>query len=646
MFEGKPAWLAPGEEAASAVREGSADGGSGAGEALAVSVIIACYNGAETLGETLLSLVAQVWDRPWEIVFADNGSTDASAAIFAETAAAHPGTRMRRVDASAEKGKVFALNTAIRAARGRSLLFCDADDTVAPGWLAAMGAALATEPLVAARMDVRVLNPDWAVGQRRQQQETGLGFIPHAPFSPMAGGATLGFHREVAEAVGGFDPAFRVMEDDDFCVRVHLAGYDMKYVPDAVYNYRFRLDPGSIYRQGYQYSYFRGLLRRRYAPGNRWAPGPWIALLARIGRLRGALLKDALTGRARPADDLARVQRALGGAVGDLAGSLAFGVAPPEPSPKAPPARDEARGEAPAAAPPPLLGRARGLARRAAHRALRPVAGSILSVRLAEKRMALTFDDGPDPETTPAVLDALARHGMRATFFLVGERAARHPELVARIAAEGHEIGNHSWDHPSLPTLPGAAVRDQIARTRATLAPRGQKLLRPPYGDQSLATHLAARRLGYRVVIWSVVGRDWLDDGAEAIAGRIVAEAAPGAIVLLHDTLYSFAEPRHRDRAPTIGALALLAERLPDYAFVTVSDLLAAGRPVTRYWIRAPKANWLAGLSVAEGDRDHDVAEGDRVHHVAEGDKDHYVAEGDRDHRVAKGDRDHGVAAE
>ena len=599
MFEGKPARPAPEER----------------GDAVAISVIVACYNGAETLGETLESLVSQDWNHPWEVIFADNGSTDASAAIFAETAARHPGTRMRRVDASAEKGKVFALNTGIRAAKGRALLFCDADDTVASGWLAAMGAALEDAPLVAARMDVRALNPGWAVGQRRQQQETGLGFIPHAPFSPMAGGATLGFHREVFEAVGGFDPAFRVMEDDDFCVRVHLAGYDMRYVPDAVYNYRFRLDPGSIYSQGYQYSYYRGLMRQRYAPGNRLAPGPWIALLARIGRLRGALLKDALLGRARPADDQARIRRALGGAVGDLAGSLAFGVAPPEPSPAAPPAPAAAPVSAPAApvaAPRPRpLARARHLARRIAHRALRPVAGSIMSARLTEKRMALTFDDGPDPETTPAVLDALARHGMRATFFLVGERAARHPELVARIAAEGHEIGSHGWDHPSLPTLPAAVVRAQITRTRAALAPHGQRLLRPPYGDQSLATHIAARRLGYRVVIWNVVGRDWLDEDAEAIAGRIIAEAAPGAIVLLHDTLYSFTEARHRDRGPTIGALALLAERLPDYGFVTVSDLLAAGRPVTRYWLRAPKAGWLAGLSVAEGDRDHRVAEGD-----------------------------------
>ena len=97
-----------------------------------ISVIIACLNGAETLPETLASLAAQAWDRPWEILLADNGSTDASVEVFARFARAHPGLRMRVVDAGGQKGKSYALNLAIRAAAGRAILFCDADDTVAP----------------------------------------------------------------------------------------------------------------------------------------------------------------------------------------------------------------------------------------------------------------------------------------------------------------------------------------------------------------------------------------------------------------------------------------------------------------------------------------------------------------------------------
>lgn len=247
---------------------------------------------------------------------------------------------------------------------------------------------------------------------------------------------------------------------------------------------------------------------------------------------------------------------------------------------------------------PPSWGKAPGRKpsrrRRAVELALRPFLGSTLGVRTREKLIALSFDDGPDPESTPAVLDALARLGMRATFFVVGERAARHPELIARIVAEGHEIGNHSWDHPSLPELSAAAVAEQIARTRAALAPHGQELLRPPYGDQSLTSHLLARRSGYRVVIWGVAAEDWRGDDAETLAGRIVSQAGAGAIVLLHDSLYSFEEARFRDRGPMLGALALVAEAMPDHRFVTVSELLARGRPVRRYWVQRAKPGWLA----------------------------------------------------
>jgi peptidoglycan/xylan/chitin deacetylase (PgdA/CDA1 family) len=236
------------------------------------------------------------------------------------------------------------------------------------------------------------------------------------------------------------------------------------------------------------------------------------------------------------------------------------------------------------------------LARRVLHRLLRPVVGSLVAVETSGKLLALTFDDGPDPASTPELLDVLARRGMRATFFLVGERAARHPELVARIAAEGHAIGNHSWDHPSLPKLTRGQIAAQLDRTRAALAPHGGALMRPPYGSQSPKSYLAARARGYRVVMWGVSGGDWRGDGAEAVAGRILAKVAPGAIVLLHDSLYTFEDERFRDRGPTIEAVGILAERLPGWRFVTVPELLRAGRPLHRYWMDQPPEAELAAL--------------------------------------------------
>jgi len=294
-----------------------------------ISVVVPCLNGAATLGETLDSLAAQVWDRPWEIVFADNGSTDASVAIFEAEAARHPALAMRLVDASARRGQSHALNLAIRAARGRSLAFCDADDTVAPGWLAAMGRALAAHPFVACRFDLAALNPDWALAERQHPQVERLSILPFEPFCPVAGGATLGFHRALFDEVGDFDPAFSTHLDTDFCIRAHLRGYRLRLVPDAVYNYRFRDSPEAIYAQAYAYARSEALLRRRYAANPPLlAPGPWIRLTGWAARLAAGRAKNRLLGRRQGLLDRARSNRLYGTAVGDLAGALAWRVAP------------------------------------------------------------------------------------------------------------------------------------------------------------------------------------------------------------------------------------------------------------------------------------------------------------------------------
>jgi peptidoglycan-N-acetylglucosamine deacetylase len=227
--------------------------------------------------------------------------------------------------------------------------------------------------------------------------------------------------------------------------------------------------------------------------------------------------------------------------------------------------------------------------------------GTVTGVRTAETAAALTFDDGPDPETTPAVLDLLGEAGARATFFLVGARAARHPGLVARIAAEGHAVGNHGWDHPALPTLALPAVVGQLRRTTEAIAAAGvapSRLMRPPYGDQSLMSHLAARRLGLTVTAWSVVGADWADDGGPAIAARVLDGLHPGAIVLLHDSLASWTDARFRDRGPTLQAVAAVVAARPDWRFLTVPELLGLGRPRRRWWVQRTEPAYLAGLTL------------------------------------------------
>ena len=168
----------------------------------AISVIIACRNGAATLGETLQGLASQSWDRPWEIVLADNGSTDATRAVFESFSAAHPWLAMRAVDASAERGKPFALNIGIAAAKAPALAFCDADDVPGEGWLAAMGVALETQVMVASRVDYQRLNRGWVQDSRGTHQTRQLEELTFLPGHVHVGGGTMGFQRQLVQEIG------------------------------------------------------------------------------------------------------------------------------------------------------------------------------------------------------------------------------------------------------------------------------------------------------------------------------------------------------------------------------------------------------------------------------------------------------------
>ena len=164
--------------------------------------------------------------------------------------------------------------------------------------------------------------------------------------------------------------------------------------------------------------------------------------------------------------------------------------------------------------------------------------GSVWRGPRTGRKVALTFDDGPDPEQTPRVLDILAAHGAKATFFLIGERAARAGALVRRIAAAGHDLGNHTWSHRSLwlsgPQETGRQVRqghDAIAQA-AGAPPR---FFRPPWGMTNLALFAALRGLGTPCVFWTAQteGRSPASPGLQVQRAR--RRAGPGTILDLHD---------------------------------------------------------------------------------------------------------------
>ena len=129
--------------------------------------------------------------------------------------------------------------------------------------------------------------------------------------------------------------------------------------------------------------------------------------------------------------------------------------------------------------------------------------GTITSVDTRDNVAALTFDDGPDPTCTPRLLDILERHHASATFFVVGETAQKYPELIRRMAQSGHAIGHHSWDHPAFPLITGRERRAQMRACAKAIAPYGQRIFRPPFGAQDVASRLSVFWLGYRVITWT-----------------------------------------------------------------------------------------------------------------------------------------------
>lgn len=210
----------------------------------------------------------------------------------------------------------------------------------------------------------------------------------------------------------------------------------------------------------------------------------------------------------------------------------------------------------------------------------RNIIGTITHVTTRDAVAALTFDDGPHPVFTPRLLEILKRHDASATFFMVGEKARRHPELVRQVAKAGHAIGNHSWDHSVFPLLTGAKRRAQMRSCANALAPYGQRLFRSPHGYQSVASRLDALWLRYEVVAWNVVADDWCSLDPEWMAERMVKQIQPGSVILLHDGLCEPLEERYLNREPMLEAVNILLEHLGGrFRFVTIPELLRHGRP-------------------------------------------------------------------
>jgi polysaccharide deacetylase family sporulation protein PdaB len=187
-----------------------------------------------------------------------------------------------------------------------------------------------------------------------------------------------------------------------------------------------------------------------------------------------------------------------------------------------------------------------------------------------KKYLALTFDDGPHPKETNEVLDVLKKYDVKATFFIAGKHANWYSEPLIRASKEGHEIGNHTFNHPDISNLSNEQLEEEILKCEEVLLKVTGKrptLFRPPYGSykQSELTEIV-NKLGYKVVLWTTVdAKDWKNPGAENIANTIINNAKNGDIILLHD----YATEN------TVEALDILIPKMQSkgYKFVTVSEL-------------------------------------------------------------------------
>lgn len=286
-----------------------------------ISVVIPSRFSLPLLREQLEALVWQRCEEDFEVVVADNTDSESDhlelAAICLEFVDRLPALRL--VDARSGSGAAFARNAGVAKSIGDKLAFLDADDVAAPGWLAAMAAALDEHDFVASRWDIERLNAPEVRASRKNTQATGPAKYNTPDYLDHCGGCGMGVSRAAFEAVGGFDPTFRLLEDTDISWRLQLAGYPLHFAADAVVHIRYRPTTRSSFRQSFGYGVYNSLLHKRFRKHGMPLVQHTPVLIVGYTLIRYlTLLRDSAR---RP-----RVVWAMGHLLGRVFGSVAFGV--------------------------------------------------------------------------------------------------------------------------------------------------------------------------------------------------------------------------------------------------------------------------------------------------------------------------------
>lgn len=230
----------------------------------ALSVVIAAYNAADTIAEQLQALATQDWSSAWEVVVINNRSSDNTVAVARQFADRLPSLRI--VDACDRQGAAYAMNAGVRAAASEHIAFCDADDIVGDGWVAAMGEGLRRHPFVSGPLETERLNRSPLSQHRYNPQQDGIQQYTTPPFLPHAGAGNMGVRRAVFDSVGGFDESFEACFETDFCWKLQLRGVPLTPLKDAVVHVRHRDHAGALLRQAQKYAEYNVALYKRYRP--------------------------------------------------------------------------------------------------------------------------------------------------------------------------------------------------------------------------------------------------------------------------------------------------------------------------------------------------------------------------------------------
>ncbi len=192
------------------------------------------------------------------------------------------------------------------------------------------------------------------------------------------------------------------------------------------------------------------------------------------------------------------------------------------------------------------------------------------------KQIALTFDDGPNDPHTQHLLDVLAKHNVLATFFLIGRYVRQRPDIVTKIAKQGHVIGNHTFTHPRLIFRSGSRIREEILQCRRAISEaigEPSNLFRPPWGARRPGVFRIVRQLGLEPVMWNITGYDWNRPSTDFIEQKVTSKIRGGDVVLLHDGSHvAFGA----DRSKTVEAVDRLIERYRanGHQFVTIPEMM------------------------------------------------------------------------